>query len=291
MTRAGKIAIVGRPNVGKSTLLNALLGERLAIVSPKPQTTRDRILGILTRGDAQLLLLDTPGLHAPKTRLGHHMNAVSRETIEGSDVVVLVTEPDVGVGDIEKKVLEAAGDRPILLALNKIDRLKDKTKLLPILQGIGEAHTFTAIVPISGLRNNGLDRLLKEIEERLPEAEHPHAKDELTDRPVRFLIAELVREQILLRAWQEVPHGVAVVIERFDEEKSLVRITATIHVPKETHKRILIGKAGSFLSSVGKAAREEAQKLLGRKVHLELWIRVTPDWYDKDDLLREVGYR
>lgn len=285
MTRAGKIAIVGRPNVGKSTLLNALLGERLCIVSPKPQTTRDRILGILTRGDSQFLFLDTPGLHAAKTRLGHHMNAAARDSIEEADVVVLVTD-----GEVDRGIVEVSGDRPIILALNKVDRVKDKTKLLPTLQALGEAHDFAAIVPISGLRKDGLERLLAEIEERLPESEHPYPAEELTDKPVRFLVAELVREQVLHRAWQEVPHGVAVVIEKFDEGEKLARINATIHVPKESHKRILIGKSGSFLVTVGKNAREAAAKLLGKKVHLELWVRVTPDWYDKDDLLRQVGY-
>lgn len=283
--------------MGKSTLLNALLGERLAIVSPKPQTTRDRILGILTRKDTQFLFLDTPGLHAAKTKLGQHMNAVAHESIEGADVVVLVTEPEVGIQATEKAVLEGcvsraegSASRPVILALNKVDTVKDKTKLLPILQGLGESFAFAAIVPISGRREDGLDRLLEEIEQRLPEMEHPYGSDELTDKPVRFLVAELVREQVLHRAWQEVPHGVAVVIESFEEGDRLIRINATIHVPKETHKRILIGKSGSFLVAVGKSAREAMEKMLDRKVHLELWVRVTPDWYDKDDLLKQVGY-
>jgi len=288
--RAGRVALVGRPNVGKSTLLNALLGERLAIVSPKPQTTRDRILGVLTRGRTQFVFLDTPGLHEPRTKLGRLMNAVAEETLEGSDVIVLVTDDAHGVGDVERKLLAACGGRPVILALNKVDRVKDKTALLPVLQAVGAAHDFAAIVPISARKADGLDRLLTEIEDRLPEGEHPFDADALTDRPVRFLVAEIVREKVLERAWEEVPHGVAVSVESFDEDERLTRITATVHVPKEGHKRILVGARGSFLKSVGQAARERCEELLGRKVHLELWVRVTPDWYDRDEGLREVGY-
>lgn len=288
-SRAGRIAIAGRPNVGKSTLLNALLGERLAITSPKPQTTRDRILGILTRDEVQMMLLDTPGIHEARTKLGHRMNAVAKETIEGSDALVLVTEPSIGIGDVERDVLSVT-KAPCVLVLNKVDLVKDKTKLLPILESLGTAHDFAAIVPISASRNDGIDRLIGEMEKLVPEGEHPYEKDELTDRPVRFLVQEIVREQVLHRAWQEVPHGVAVVVEKMDETKTLTRIQATIHVPKETHKGILVGKGGSFLGTLGKAARERCEELLGRKVHLELWVRVTPDWYDREDRLREIGY-
>jgi GTP-binding protein Era len=287
--RAGRVSIAGRPNVGKSTLLNALLGQRLAIVSPKPQTTRDRILGILTKGQVQMLLLDTPGIHAAKTRLGHRMNAVAKESIEGADVVVLVTEPEIGIKEVERCIVETAKG-PIIGVINKIDLVKDKTKLLPLLSAMGEAHDFAAIVPISASKSDGLDRLLGEVERLLPESEHPYGADELTDRPVRFFVQEIVREQILRRAWQEVPHGVAVVVERFEDAGKIVRIQATIHVPKQGHKRILVGKGGSFLVTVGKGARQRCEALLGRKVHLELWVRVTPDWYDREDRLREIGY-
>lgn len=288
--RAGKVGLVGRPNVGKSTLLNALLGERLAIVSPRSQTTRDRILGVLTRGRTQFAFLDSPGLHAPRTRLGHAMNKIVLGTVAEADVVVLVTDDRAGVGEIELQLLAACGAHPTVCALNKVDRVKDKGGLLPLLDRLGKVHDFAAIVPISARKGDGLDGLLAEVEKLLPEGEHPYGADTLTDRPVRFFVAEIVREQILDRAWEEVPHGVAVVVDAFDEDVHLTRITATIHVAKESHKRIIVGRRGAFLKAVGQAARQRCEALLGRKVHLGLWVRVTPDWFDRDAALREVGY-
>lgn len=288
--RAGKVGLVGRPNVGKSTLLNALLGERLAIVSPRSQTTRDRILGVLTRGRTQFAFLDSPGLHAPRTRLGHAMNKIVLGTVEEADVVVLVTDDRAGIGEMELAILSACAAHPVVCALNKVDRVKDKGALLPLFERLSKAHDFAAIVPISARKGDGLDELFAEVEKLLPEGEHPYDPDTLTDRPVRFFVAEIVREQILARAREEVPHGVAVVVDAFEQDVHLTRITATIHVAKESHKRIVIGHRGAFLKAVGQAARKRCETLLGRKVHLGLWVRVTPDWFDSDTALREVGY-
>jgi GTP-binding protein Era len=312
-SRCGTVALVGRPNVGKSTLVNALVGYRLSIVTPKPQTTRDRILGILSmpagaeQPPAQLVFLDTPGLHAPKNKLGAHMNAHAEEAARGADVVVFVTEvpqrpSDDPVADDEEtltRVLAARGkDVPVVLALNKIDRAKDKEALIPVLEAWSKRFPFAAFVPIAAARGgrgkaDGIDRLLREIAALLPPSAFLFAEDELTDRPERFLAAELVREQVILQTRAEVPYAIAITIDEWEEPasaKSVTRIEATIHVDKDAQRKIVVGEGGARIKSIGTSARMAIQELLGRRVHLGLYVRVEEGWASDDRKLAELGY-
>ncbi len=293
--RVGKIAIVGRPNVGKSTLLNALLGERIAIVSRHAQTTRDRIAGILTQEDVQFVFLDTPGVHSPRNRLGDRMNTVSEDASAECDVVLFLSDlgndPKPGLSKIDQAIVAALpSGKPVILVLNKVDRLKDKTALLPLLESLGTAYQFAAIVPISALKNRGTERILAEVKELLPKGELLFEEDELSDRPTRFFVSEFVREQILQKTREEVPHGVAVTVESFDESKKVPHIDVVIHVDKESHKPIIIGKKGSLLREVGTQARARVEELLGKHVHLAIRVRVTPGWYENERDLATLGY-
>ena len=294
--RAGLVAMVGRSNVGKSTLMNALLGEALAIVSPTPQTTRHRILGVVRHEDAQIGLLDTPGLHRPQNRLGKLMNSAARGAVEEADVVLFVTAPvkeggrlQVSPGD--RTLLADIGQgKPTILVVNKIDLARPKQALLPLLSELSRLREFAAVVPISARSEDGLDLLLKEICPRLPEREALWPEEDLTDRPARFFVAEFVREEILHLTRQEVPYGVTVSVDSYVETGKLARIQATIHADRESHKPILIGKGGSMLREIGTAARERVEGLLGQKVHLELFVRVTEGWAENPERLREFGY-
>ncbi|WP_394838831.1 GTPase Era [Pendulispora rubella] len=294
--RVGTVALVGRPNVGKSTLLNALLGERIAIVSHHPQTTRDRILGVLTQKDAQYVFIDTPGMHAAKTKLGARMNHEARQAAREANVVVFVTsvgvEPVPTVGRFDASLLEQlkVANVPVVLAINKIDRATNKEALFAVLEAYSKAFDFAALVPISAKKQNGLDRVLLEVKAHLPEDELLYEADTLTDRPMRFLVAEFVREQILRATREEVPHGVAVVVDRFDESGKIPKIELSVHVDREGHKKILVGKQGSVLKEIGSKARARVESLMGRQVHLALWVRVTPNWYESDRGLMEMGY-
>lgn len=307
VTRAGTIALVGRPNVGKSTLLNALLGERIAITSPHPQTTRDRIAGILTRDGVQFVFLDTPGLHAPRHKLGERMNEVARAAAAECDVVLFMTDVELTkveggssgpaaavratLREEDRAILAALPETtPILLLVNKVDRVKPKSLLFPLLEALGKERVLAGIIPVSALKGDGTDRVLAEVAKHLPEGEALFEEDELSDKPVRFFIGEFVREQILKRTRQEVPHGVAVTVEAFDEGAKLVRISVTVHVAKESHKGIIIGDGGKMLGAIGTAARRRAEELLGRKVHLQTFVRATPGWFDDAARLADMGY-
>ena len=293
--RSGRVALVGRPNVGKSTLLNALLGEPIAIISLHPQTTRDTVRGVLTMGETQFVFVDTPGLHEPKTRLGHWMNDTARQAARDADVVVLVVEaPRDGQAprplEADLKLASELPKVPTVLAINKVDRLKDKSRLLPLLAAFGERCTVAATVPISAKRTNGTDRLLREVGALLPEQPFLFEADTLSDQPVRFFVAEFVREQILKQTHQEVPHGVAVVVERFDESGKMPHIEVAVHVAREAHKKILVGAQGQMLKAIGMAARARVEQMLSRRVHLQIWVRATPGWMDDPARLRELGY-
>jgi len=306
VTRAGTIALVGRPNVGKSTLLNAVLGERIAITSPHPQTTRDRIAGILTKDGVQFVFLDTPGLHAARHKLGERMNEVARAAAAECDVVVFMTDVELtraegpegsapavraALREEDRAILAALPEKtPILLLVNKVDRVKPKSLLFPLLEALGKEREVAGILPVSALKGDGTDRLLTEIAKHLPEGEALFAEDELSDKPVRFFIGEFVREQILKRTRQEVPHGVAVTVEAFDEGPKVVRISVTVHVAKESHKGIIIGDGGKRLGAIGTAARRRAEDLLGRRVHLQTFVRATPGWFDDAARLADMGY-
>lgn len=293
--RAGTIALLGRPNVGKSTLMNALLGERLAITSPKPQTTRDRVAGILTVGSTQYVFLDTPGVHTARTKLGARMNHVAEDAARSADVVLLLVElstapkAELAAEDLALFDKIPAGTRTILV-LNKVDRVKDKTALLPLLEGVGRARPFAAIVPLSARRTDSAQRVLAEIAPLLPEGDFLYAEDELTDRPVRFFVAEYVREQVLRCTRNEVPHGVAVEVESFEEGLRVPRIQVVVHVDRESHKAIVLGEKGHLMKEIGTGARARVEELLGRQVHLAVHVRTTPGWYESDARLNELGY-
>jgi GTP-binding protein Era len=292
--RSGTVAIVGRPNVGKSTLLNAALGERLAIVSPVPQTTRDRILGILHRPSAEIALLDTPGLHKPHSQLGRSMNRTARLAAMEADVVVFVTSVPMGAPRVhpgDRTLLADIGkDVPTILAVNQIDRIRDKSLLLPLLVELAKLRDFTSIVPISALRGDGVDRVTDEVEKVLPEGQPRFEDDALTDRPTRFFVGEFVREPILTSTREEIPHAVAVEVSRFEEKGGTVHIDATIHVERDGQKRIVIGTGGEKLKAIGTAARKRIEALVDKKVFLTLWVKVTPDWTDSEKRLAELGY-
>lgn len=296
-TRSGRVALVGQPNVGKSTLLNALLGERLAITSPYPQTTRDAVRGILTTADAQYVLVDTPGIHAPRTRLGKWMNTVARQAAHDADAVVLVVEAPRDESPLTK--VPSEGDMALaselsemttVLVVNKIDRLKDKARLLPWIQALAQGHAFVATVPLSARRKEGIERLLDELRPLLPEQPWLFERDTLSDQPQRFFVAELVREQVLKHTRQEVPHGAAVLVESFDENVIPQRIEVTIHVARAAHTKIVVGAGGQMLKSIGTAARARIERMIGARVHLALQVRVAPAWMNDEARLSELGY-
>jgi len=287
--RSGRVAIIGRPNVGKSTLLNSLLGQKLAIATPKPGTTRSSLLGVYVQKSppTQIAFIDTPGMHRPHNALGRALVEDAKAGLETADVIVLVTEagktanPQTFLGGADADVLaQLSGARaPVVLVINKVDQLKNKAALLPLLARAGKAFAFADVVPLSALRNDNLDALVKVLREHLREG-LAYGDDVLTDKPQRFFASELVREAVLTHTRQEVPHGVAVLIDRFEEEPQLYRVAATIVVSKDTHKGILIGRGGEQLKLIGTEARLAMETLFERKVFLELWVKVVPNWMD-----------
>jgi len=296
--RAGFAAIVGRPNVGKSTLLNRLLGQKLAIVSPKPQTTRSRILGVVTRPGAQVALLDTPGLHAARGGLNARMVQRALQTLSEADVALFLIEAATpAIDGATRKALEQvkAADKPTLLVINKIDQIP-RPQLLPLIDRWRREHSFTEVYPLSALTGENVDGLLDAVARHLPEGPPLFPEDQWTDVPERDLSAELVREQILHQTEQEVPYSAAVVVEEFDESqrevgpRGLTRISATVLVERESQKAILIGRGGARLKQIGTRAREQIEKLLGCKVFLALHVKVEKDWTQTSRGLRRAGY-
>ena len=298
--RCGFVALVGRPNVGKSTLLNALLGEKLAAVSPRPQTTRNRIPGIVTLPGAQIVFVDTPGLHEGRGALNKYMNEVAREAYGGADVILMLAEAGatadgrVSISRAEQEILkdlEKTG-RPVFLGLNKIDRMS-KPLLLPILEAWGKQHDFKALVPISALNGDGVERLRDVLATALPEGPPLHDAEALTDLPERFIASEFIRERLFHALDREVPYAVAVSITTWTERVTdgLVQIAATIHVERESHKGIVIGKGGQRLKQIGIESRQAIEALLATQIHLELFVRVEPRWTETVDGLRKLGYQ
>lgn len=293
--RSGTCALVGRPNVGKSTLLNALLGQKLAIVAAKPQTTRTSILGVYQQEDpaTQIAFLDTPGLHRPKNALGRALVESAKAAFADADVIVMLTDNYGTAGefpapeDAEVLALVRAAKRPTILALNKVDRLKDKAKLLPILQNIGSKGIFDAIVPLSATRKVNFDGLIREIRERLPEGKI-YKEDFFTDKPQRFFAAEFVREAVIRHTRQEIPHSVAVLVELFDESTRVTRIAASILVEKDSQKKIIIGAKGSMLKAIGTDARVQIEEMLEKQIFLELFVKVAEDWTDNAEVVRDA---
>lgn len=291
MKKTGFIAIVGRPNVGKSTLLNALIGEKLAIVSRKPQTTRNKITGILTKGETQYVFMDTPGMHTPKTKLGDRMIEQTNSALAGVDAVILIVEPIAKVGDIEMGLIEKIkrSELPCILAINKTDR-SNPVIIGDTIKAYAAVHSFDAVVPMAALKSKGVDTLLSEIDAFMFESDWFFPDDAITDQPERVIAAEMIREKILRTCDDEIPHGTAVVIEEFKEEGRLIRIRAEIFCEKASHKGIIIGKNGAQLKLIGSRAREDLEKFFGAKVFLDLWVKVKENWRNSDVLLANFGF-
>ena len=291
-TKTAMITIAGRPNVGKSTLMNALVGEKIAIVSNKPRTTRNRISGILTRGDAQFVFMDTPGFHKPRTKLGDYMVNVTRESIADVDMTILVVEPIANVGEQEKTLIEAlkAKKCPTILLINKIDTV-EKDQLLAVIAAYSQAGKFDAIIPVSARNGDGLEALLNECEKYAVESPFVFPEDLTTDQPERQVMAEIIREKLLWTLDKEIPHGTAVEITRFSERDSgIIDIDATIYCEKPSHKGIIIGKQGAMLKKISTMARADCEKFMGTKVYLTTWVKVKENWRDSDFLVRNFGY-
>jgi len=290
--RCGFAAIVGRPNVGKSTLLNALLGRKVSIVSPKPQTTRHRILGILTRPDAQVIFVDTPGLHAGARRaMNRHMNRAALASLQDADVNVFVVEA-LRWTDEDQRVLDelVKQDRPIIAVLNKADKVFPKERLLPFIEELNRRASFAEVVPLSALKRSNIEQLPATIAAYLPQSPSHFPEDQLTDRSDQFMAAEIVREKLTLRLRQELPYGLTVVLEQFKEEDGRLLINAVIWVERSGQKAIVIGNGGEQLKEVGRSARLEMVELFKRPVHLELWVKVKENWSDNETALRQLGY-
>ena len=289
--KSGFIAVVGRPNAGKSTLVNALVGRKVSIVSPKPQTTRNRIQGIVNRENAQIVLIDTPGISKADSALGRQMMQEAAQSLESIDVLALIVDAAQNFGPEDSRLLQWMGryENPVYLLLNKIDRIS-KPRLLPLMDSYQKARQFTEIFPISALRGDGLEDLEKSWIALLPEAPPYFPEDQFTDQPERFLAAEFIREKAILATSQEVPHAVAVMVDRFEETPKLIRIHATIYVEREGQKGILIGKDGSMLKKIGSEARVELEKLLGGKVFLELYVKVLANWRERPAIVRQLDW-
>lgn len=292
MTKSAMITICGRPNVGKSTLTNALTGEKIAIVSDKPQTTRNRITAIVSRGETQFVLMDTPGFHKPRTRLGDYMVNVVNESVADVDCVLLLIEPVASVGPQEEALIERLRQcgAPAVLVINKIDTV-DKRKLLEVMAMYSALYEFDAIIPISAKTGEGLNELLSELDKYAVEGPHLFPDDMITDQPERQICAELVREKLLRCLDKEIPHGTAVEVTKFSERDSgLIDLEVTIYCEKESHKGIIIGKRGAMLKKIGQLAREDIEEFMGTKVNLQTWVKVKENWRDSMASLRNFGF-
>ena len=291
--KSGMISIVGRPNVGKSTLTNALIGEKIAIVTNKPQTTRNRICAVLNRGACQFVFMDTPGLHRARTRLGDYMVKVVRESVADVDAVLLLVEPIPNIGAPEAELIARIRELnvPAVLVINKIDTVR-KDELLAVMQVYGAQHDFAAILPISAKSGEGVEELLDVLEQFLPQGPRLFPEDMITDQPERQGCAEIVREKLLLCLDKEIPHGTAVEITKFSErDDEVIELDATIYCEKASHKGIIIGKGGSMLKRIGALARQDIERFMGTKVFLQTWVKVKENWRDNVNLIKNFGYR
>ena len=289
------ITIAGRPNVGKSTLTNALVGEKIAIVSPKPQTTRTRILAVTSRGETQFVFADTPGFHRARTKLGNYMDDVVRQSVADVDAVILMVEPIPTVGDTEKKLIARIRETgvPAVLAINKADTVEDKRNLLPVIAAYSEAYDFAAIVPISAQTGDGVEELLEELDKFALEGPALFPDDVISDQPEKQICAEIVREKLLLSLDKEIPHGTAVVVTKFaerDDGSDIIDLDVTIYCEKQSHKGIIIGKKGAMLRHIGELARKDIEAFMGTKVFLQTWVKVKENWRDSTALLRNFGF-
>jgi len=292
MKRTGFIAIVGRPNAGKSTLMNAMLGEKVAIVSKKPQTTRTKIMGILTKNEDQFIFIDTPGMHRPKNKLGSNMIKSIRSAVSGVDGVILVADASYAPGEVERNFIERfkKDKTPVILALNKTD-LSDPAKIAQVITEYSALGDYASVVPLSALKNDGVDIVIDEASKLLYEGDWMFDEDSLTDQPEKQIAAETIREKLLRLIDNEIPHGCAVVIEEFADEGTLIRIRAEIFCERESHKKIIIGKKGEMLKKVGSYAREDLETFFGVKVFLDLWVKVKENWRDSELIINNFGIK
>ncbi|ASV68963.1 MULTISPECIES: GTPase Era [Cytobacillus] len=292
--QSGFISIIGRPNVGKSTLLNRVIGQKIAIMSDKPQTTRNKVQGVLTTNDAQYIFIDTPGIHKPKHKLGDFMMKVAQNTLKEVDAIIFMVNAEEGFGRGEEFIIEKfqSVKTPVFLVINKIDKIHPDA-LLSVIESYKEKYNFCEIVPISALEGNNVDRLLEQLKEYLPEGPQYYPADQVTDHPERFIISELIREKALHLTREEIPHSLAVVIDKIErqDKKDIIHVMATIIVERDSQKGIVIGKQGKMLKEVGQRARVDIENLMGSKVFLELWVKVQKDWRNKMTQLRDFGFR
>ena len=294
ITKTAMITVCGRPNVGKSSLTNALVGEKIAIVSNKPQTTRNRIYGVVNSGDTQLVLLDTPGFHKAKNRLGDYMVKVTRDSIADVDAVLLIVEPVPHVGIPEAELIEkiSQSGSPAILCINKIDTIEKKDDLLAVIAAYSEAYAFDAIIPISAMTRDGLDDLLAELKKYAAEGPQLFPDDMTTDQPDRQVVGEIVREKMLRNLDKEIPHGTAVEITRFIErDDEVIEVDATIYCEKASHKGIIIGKQGAMLKKISTEARYDIERFMGTKVFLQTWVKVKENWRDNLNYIHSFGYK
>lgn len=293
--KSGYVSVVGRPNVGKSTLLNAIIGEKISAISSKPQTTRQNITFIHTDDDSQIIFLDTPGIQRPKNKLGEFMLTESKESIDEADVITYIVDTSKKIGKAERSIIdilkEYQGKLPIILLINKVDTIK-KDELLEIISMYADEGIFNEIIPISAMKNDGVDIYIENLKKYLKPGPMYYPEDMITDKNERFIVAEIIREKGLRYLNEEVPHGLAISIEKFKkrEDKNIYDIEANIYVERDSHKGILIGKGGSMLKRIGTEAREDAERLLDAKVNLQIWVKVEKNWRERDNLVKRFGY-
>ncbi|MBS6720924.1 MAG: GTPase Era [Peptoniphilus harei] len=293
--KSGYVSVVGRPNVGKSTLLNAIIGEKISAISSKPQTTRQNITFIHTDDDSQIIFLDTPGIQRPKNKLGEFMLTESKESIDEADVITYIVDTSKRIGKAERSIIdilkEYEGKLPIILLINKVDTIK-KDELLEIISMYAKEEIFNEIIPISAMKNDGVDIYIQTLKKYLKPGPMYYPEDMITDKNERFIVAEIIREKGLRYLNEEVPHGLAISIEKFKkrEDKNIYDIEANIYVERDSHKGILIGKGGSMLKRIGTEAREDTERLLDGKVNLQIWVKVEKNWRERDNLVKRFGY-
>ncbi|AYC29610.1 GTPase Era [Paenisporosarcina cavernae] len=292
--KSGFVAIIGRPNAGKSTFLNRVVGQKIAIMSDKPQTTRNKVQGVYTTDEAQIVFIDTPGINEPRHKLGDFMLKVAKNTLRGVDAIILMVDSTDRIGKQDRYILDMleGTETPVYLVMNKID-LIHPDKLVSVMESFQAEFSFAGVIPISALEGNNMEKLLVTLTNQLPEGPQYYPADQVTDHPERFIISELIREKILHLTHEEIPHSIAVVIEKIkrDEDNNKIRVSATIMVERESQKGIVIGKKGALLKEVGIRARKDIEMLLGSSVFLEMWVKVQKDWRNKSTHLRDFGFR
>jgi GTPase len=292
--KSGFVAIIGRPNVGKSTLMNQIIGQKIAIMSDKPQTTRNKIRAVYTSEEGQIIFLDTPGVHKPRSRLGDLMNKMVEDALREVDLILFLIDASEKLGAGDEFIIEKLREvkTPVYLVINKIDKVHPED-LLPIIEQYRQLYPFAEIIPVSALQGNNVNRLMEQLLKELPEGPQFYPPDQVTDHPERFIVAELIREKVLHLTREEIPHSIAVVIEQMktrEGNENLVDIYATIYTERQTQKGILVGKQGAMMKEIGKRARQDIERLLGTKVYLNLWIKVKKDWRNQENLFKNFGF-